>query len=71
MCDLSDCIYENVRRVVYGEGITFVPVCMTCHRFVSPDPSVQVNDDGLKPAPNATCKKCGRTEMHFEGFIGE
>lgn len=65
----ADCTYEGARRVVYEHGATFVPVCMNCHRFVKPDEVVYVGDAGLKPGPNATCKKCGRTEMHFEGFI--
>lgn len=64
------CSYENMRRVVYGEGATFVPVCETCGRFVVADESVQVNDiTGLSPSCNATCSKCGRTHMVFEGFI--
>ncbi len=66
---MSDCQYEETRRVTYGEGATFVPVCVTCRRFVRADPSVMVGENGLKPGPNATCSKCGRTEMHFEGFV--
>lgn len=63
--------YEGVRRVVYGEsGATFVPVCAVCGWFVKADETIFVNDEvGLKDAPNATCKKCGRTKMIFEGFI--
>lgn len=62
--------YENVRRIVYGEGATFVPVCTKCGRFVKPDKTIQVNDyKGLRDQPNATCTKCGRTKMLFEGFI--
>ncbi len=64
-----DCQYENTRRVTYGDAV-FVPVCMKCHRFVRPDQIVVIGEDsGLSPAPNATCKKCGRTHMHFEGFF--
>jgi hypothetical protein len=64
------CSYENMRRVVYEEGATFVPVCETCGRFVIADGSVQVNEiTGLSPSCNATCSKCGRTHMVFEGFI--
>jgi hypothetical protein len=64
-----DCQYENMRRVVYEDGATFIPVCMTCHRFVKADESVFTGEGGLRPGPNATCKACGRTEMHFEGFM--
>lgn len=64
-----NCQYENVRRVEYCGGAVFVPVCMKCHRFVKADLAIGVGDYGLKPGPNATCSKCGRTEMHFEGFF--
>jgi hypothetical protein len=61
--------YENARRLVYDGGATFVPVCETCGRFVKADETIQVSDGlGLKDAPNATCSKCGRTKMLFEGF---
>lgn len=66
----SDCEYEGVRRVVYGEdNATFIPVCMTCHRFVKADPSIMIGEYGISEEPNATCTKCGRTHMHFEGFV--
>ena len=62
--------YENMRRIQYGEGATFVPVCEKCGRFVKADKSIFINyEDGLKDCPNATCRKCGRTKMIFEGFI--
>ena len=64
-----DCDYPNLRRVGYESGATFIPVCMTCHRFVKPDDVVMTGDGGLMPGPNATCSSCGRTEMHFEGFL--
>lgn len=66
---MSDYEYENVPRVVYGEGATFVPVCETCFRFVKRDETILMNDEGLHPGPNATCSKCGRTNMLFEGFM--
>ena len=66
---MTDYTYENVRRVVYGEGATFVPVCTHCGRFVKADRTARMSDAGLMPASNATCKKCGRVEMLFEGFI--
>lgn len=70
MTALSDYSYENTRRVTYGEGATFVPVCENCGRFVKADNEIYINDStGLKDQPNATCSKCGRTKMLFEGFI--
>ena len=62
-----DCQYENVRRLSYDHAV-FVPVCMRCHRFVKPDETVLIRGDGFLP-PNADCSKCGRTHMHFEGFV--
>ena len=68
--------FFNIRRVSYGgddNGIgvaVFIPVCTIYHRFVTPDESVAVNEArGLNDQPNATCKKCGRTWMVFEGFF--
>lgn len=62
--------YENMRRIQYDNGATFIPVCEGCGRFVKADKSVLTNDVvGLHPGPNATCSKCGRTRMPFEGFI--
>ena len=66
---VNDYAYESFRRVVYGEGATFVPVCAGCGRFVKADETVRTSMAGLAPGPNATCKKCGRVEMPFEGFI--
>lgn len=61
--------YIETRRVQYADGATFVPICSTCGRFVKADPTIMSNDAGLKPGPNATCSKCGRVEMLFEGFL--
>ena len=66
---VTDYAYEGVHRVVYGGGAAFVPVCPDCGRFVKADRTVRLSDAGLMPGPNATCKKCGRVEMPFEGFI--
>lgn len=72
---LYDYDYENTRRVSYDcddEGIAvFVPVCEKCGRFVKADPTIKTNVDGLEPGPNATCSRCGRVEMPFDGFFGE
>lgn len=66
----ADFPYENTRRIQYDGGATFVPVCEACGRFVKADEVVKTNEiTGLHPGPNATCSKCGRTRMHFEGFI--
>lgn len=63
-------LYENTMRVVYQPGgATFVPVCYQCGRYVKADENIFMRYDGLAKQPNATCSKCGRTEMLFEGFI--
>jgi len=62
--------YENFRRISYEGGAVFVPVCPKCGCFVKADDSIMVNDwSGLAEQPNATCTKCGRVEMPFEGFF--
>jgi hypothetical protein len=60
--------YENVRRVVYGEGMTFIPVCEKCKRFVRPYTRVKRTTDAQPRGNNAHCKSCGRTTMIFEGY---
>lgn len=67
---MSEYAYENVLRQRYDGGATFVPVCEKCFRFVRADNTIEVNEWlGLADKPNATCKKCGRTRMLFEGFV--
>jgi hypothetical protein len=62
--------YEGVRRVVYGdEGMTFVPVCEVCGRFVKPHIVIRERGETLADEPNAECSKCGPTKMLFEGYI--
>lgn len=62
--------YFDLRRVVYGDGMTFVPVCPHCGRFVKADPEVMVNGlEELRDQPNATCSKDGRIKMPFEGWV--
>ena len=72
-CATLSCEYENARRVTYdvadGGQAVFVPTCVKCHRFVKADAAIAVGDSGLSPKPNATCANCGRTHMHFEGFL--
>ena len=66
---MYDYEYVGTRRIQYEDGATFVPVCETCGRFVKADETVLSGDAGLHPGPNATCSKCGRTRMVFEGFM--
>lgn len=66
---MSDYEYEAMPRRCYEGGATFVPVCETCFRFVKADAEILAGDAGLHPGPNATCTKCGRTRMLFEGFM--
>ena len=48
----------------------FIRRCSKCNRFVKSDDLIMVNEEtGLKPGPNATCGKCGRVEMIFQGFL--
>ena len=65
--------YEGVRRVTYGEGeyegATFVPVCPQCGRFVKPDATKRFQAETIVDEPDATCSRCGRVQMLFEGFI--
>ena len=67
--------YEELRRVCYGDGESeqgrsvFVPVCPNCARFVKADSTVSVDIHGQPNKPNATCSRCGRVEMLFEGYF--
>jgi len=63
--------YEGLRRQVYAGGYTFVPVCETCGRFVKPDAVLFVNGADVPQTPNATCSKCGRVGMPYEGCYEE
>ena len=55
--------FEDEPRISYGDG-TFVRRCPKCFRFVRPDEKALMGGG----EPNATCKRCGRVEMPFEGF---
>lgn len=67
--------YEGVRRVSYGSNddeygrACFVPVCEQCGRFVKADASIKFALETISDEPNATCSRCGRTRMLFEGFL--
>ena len=64
-------LYENVSRVVYGDGMTFIPVCKVCSRFVKAPESVKTYCFGemLSDEPNCTYSKCGVSHMIFEGWF--
>lgn len=64
---MSDYAYEGTRRVVYGEGATFVPVCVHCGRFVRAPKTARFSWSDAKI--RVKCSKCGPSEMLFEGWI--
>ena len=67
---MYDYEYFGTRRIKYGDSATFIPVCKKCGRFVKADNFINMNGmDQFERVPNATCKKCGRIEMIFEGYI--
>ncbi len=55
----------------YGEeGAMFARVCPNCNRFVKADNSIILNGLGeYVDRENATCSRCGRVEMPFQGFV--
>lgn len=65
--------YENIKRISYetdGGIAVFIPVCEKCGRFVTADKLIYANESkGLKDYHSATCSKCARTKMLFEGFF--
>lgn len=66
--------YQDFRRVLYGDFCaSFIPVCPKCRRFVKADPFITFTRDGDfdEKLPNATCHKCGRVAMPFEGYVYE
>ena len=63
-------MYPETRRITYENGAVFIPVCEKCKRFVKSDGLVNFNGfDELMDEPNATCSRCGRVKMVFEGFF--
>ena len=52
----------------YGDAV-FIRRCSKCNRFVRADKEIWIGEETIRPGPNATCKKCGRTEMDFQGFF--
>lgn len=65
---------ENTPMKFYGdddasEALAFIRLCPNCGRFVKPDDYVLVNGlEEVSKEPNATCSKCGRVSMIFEGW---
>lgn len=71
---MDEFAYEDGPYVCYPSetcgDATFVRVCPKCGQFVKADAEVFVNEDtGLRPSPTATCRKDGRVEMPFVGFM--
>lgn len=66
--------FENTRRVSYGtdgedECATFIPRCSKCSRFVKADESVKFDSNAQPVGDNATCSRCGRVQMIWEGYL--
>lgn len=68
MTRMPEYSWENTRRVSYEGGAVFIPVCPNCGRYVKADDTVRFNDYGPSEDCNATCSKCGRVNMIFEGY---
>lgn len=64
--------YVESPRICYGEDrATFVRVCPKCGRFVKARATITFSYEA-GPIPGrwtGTCRKCGRIEMPFEGYI--
>ncbi len=63
---------DDDRTICYGEGefdgMTFIPKCEQCGRYVKPDTTVQIDHAGQPKESNATCSKHGRVQMIFIGY---
>ncbi len=67
-------MYEsNSSYITYdsdGSDAVFVRRHDGCGLIIKPDKTISVNGLGrLVDKPNATCKRHGRVEMIFEGFL--
>ena len=66
---MGDYSFESEPRLLYGEdGACFIRRCEKCFRFVKADKEIILTGRGLSNQHNATCSKCGHTNMIFEGF---
>jgi len=69
MSRIPDYEYPNLKRVLYGDA-QFIPVCRECGRYVKADDEITVSGDGFVMSfENATCSRCGRVCMLFEGHV--
>jgi hypothetical protein len=50
------------------DGATFSRTCPTCGRIVKADAEVKFDGQGQPVGNNATCHRCGRVAMPFEGY---
>ncbi len=69
----GDCMMDMTPVVSYMGGACFARVCPTCGRWVIADAEVTVYGPADEPHyreglhTNATCSRCGRVEMPFQG----
>ena len=66
---MKDGNYENMRRITYGEGTSFIPVCQKCKRFVKIPKTAFIDGEGTIKEPEVECAKCGKSKMIFEGYF--
>ena len=56
----------------FGDAL-FIPKCPTCGRFVKADAKLDFShnmlDDYKFGDTNATCSRCGKVQMPFEGWF--
>lgn len=61
-------IFEKLRHRRYGQ-LSFHAICPKCGEPVQADNSIDCIEGGYVKQPNATCLKCGRVEMPFDGVV--
>lgn len=60
---------DKLRHMAYG-NLSFHAICQLCGEPVETDISIDIDAKGnFIKKPNATCHKCGRVEMPFDGTI--
>ena len=60
---------EGPPQITYEDGAVFARICPKCGRFVKADAEIQFREsESLADGPTATCKRCGRVSMPFEGW---
>ena len=57
----------------YSGGALYVRRCPSCGRIVKADESILINglDEVVDEGSNADCRKCGRVQMPFLGWVEE